>query len=171
MKRICDDRPWLQEQMIDWLNLHLKPDWHVIETGAGGSTVFFADRVKAVITFEHDPEWHQTVNQRLASRRLWGRVDLRLERGYPTEGLTNLDGFGEFGADLAFIDGRGRVKSIETVLPYIRPGGYLMLDDSWRARYTPGKMLADARAASSITFREFIAGGEGYDETTVWRLE
>ncbi len=167
MKRISEDRPWLQEQVIDWLNLTLKPDWHVIETGAGGSTVFFADRVRHVISFEHDARWRFTVMERLNARRTWGRVDLRFDDKYPVEGLMGLDGFGLHGAgaDLAFIDGRGRVKSIETVLPYIRPGGYLMLDDSQRERYAEGKRLADARAVESIAFRN------GVDETTVWRLE
>lgn len=157
MKSVSADFPWLQPAAIAWLVATLRPEWRVLETGAGGSTVFFARRVADVMSFEHDPAWHASVSSALAERNL-ADVHLRLAPEYPAAGITGVSGL----IDFAFIDGRGRVKSAETALPLIREGGYLMLDDSGRERYRP----VHARLADrpSIEFRD------GADRTTVWQL-
>lgn len=49
---IATRTPWLVPQAILALDRWLKPTDTVLELGAGGSTLFFADRCKRVVTFE-----------------------------------------------------------------------------------------------------------------------
>jgi predicted O-methyltransferase YrrM len=157
VKTVSPDYPWLCPAAIAWLEVTLRPDWRVLETGAGGSTVFFAKRVLSVVTFEHDAAWASKVAGSLASRHL-SNVALHQDPAYPRDGITAVPRPFQF----AFIDGRGRVKSAETALPLIAPGGYLMLDDSDRERYQPIHKLLEGRPSI-----EFI---DGPDRTTVWSL-
>lgn len=53
-------RPWLSYPVTRWLKNHLHADMRVFEYGAGTSTLFFASRVKELISVEHDADWfHQ----------------------------------------------------------------------------------------------------------------
>jgi len=53
--------PWITFEAIEFLKKSLRKDMSVFEYGSGGSTVFFAKRVKKIITVEHNPEWNQKV--------------------------------------------------------------------------------------------------------------
>ncbi len=152
------DRPWLMQEVIDWLTFVLTPESVVLETGAGGSTVFFARRAKMVLTYESDPGWANSVLQELLAQGI-RNVDLRLDPTYPANGLRALTP----AIDLAMIDGRGRVRSVIDVLPALKSRGWLVLDDSDRARYQWTHQLMDAQSTCKIVFRS------GTDETTAWR--
>ncbi|MDM8553380.1 hypothetical protein QUF75_01435 [Desulfococcaceae bacterium HSG7] len=54
-----DVQPWIAFGAIRFLEKHLHEDMHVFEYGIGGSTLFFAKRVKAVVSIEHDKEWYE----------------------------------------------------------------------------------------------------------------
>ncbi len=49
--------------------------------------------------------------------------------------VRSIDRFIDKSLDLVIIDGRARLSCITHALKKIRPGGYLMLDDSERERY------------------------------------
>lgn len=161
-KQPSPDRPWLIPEVIDWLASLpcLGPDARdtdVLETGAGGSTVFFAARATRVTTYENNPVYAARVRQELANRKI-DNVELRFRPNYPTEGLGKL-----WPVDLAFIDGRGRVRSLKDALPLVKAGGWIILDDSSRAQYAEALHIADNAASLRIVFRS------GPDETTAWR--
>jgi len=158
LKSISPDFPWLSAEVIAWLEATLLRNWTVVETGAGGSTVFFASRVDRVVAFEHNLSWFEKVRGEVASRRLTN-VQFRFEPAYPTVGLSGLPA-----CDLAFIDGRGRVRSALDALEVVRPGGWLVLDDSNRERYIPAIRVLDRRATEKLTFRS------GPDHTAAWKL-
>jgi hypothetical protein len=151
-KHVSDTLPWMLPEVIDWLAAILQPDWTVLETGAGGSTVFFACRVARVISYEHIAHW---------AHRVEGipNVHVRFWPDYPTEGLGLLSL-----VDLACIDGRGRVRSVLDALPKIKPRGWLLLDDSDRPRYREAHEAAEKVSSARIVFRS------GPDETTAWRI-
>ena len=67
--------------------------------------------------------------------------------------------------DMAFIDGRGRVRSCLDALRIIKSGGWLVLDDSDRERYAEARRAAEEASAARIVFRN------GSDETTAWRIK
>src|SRR4051812_37225534 len=52
-----DEVPWMTFGAIEFLQRALREDMVVFEYGSGGSTLFFANRVRRLVTIEHDPEW------------------------------------------------------------------------------------------------------------------
>ena len=63
-----DEQPWITIPARHFLQKTLTPDFRVLEFGAGGSTLFFAKRVKELVTVEHQPEWLQRTASKVRSR-------------------------------------------------------------------------------------------------------
>lgn len=57
--------PWITLLAIEFLEKHLDVNMKVFEYGSGGSTLFFAKRVKEVISVEHDPKWFALVMNKI----------------------------------------------------------------------------------------------------------
>src|SRR5947209_5764931 len=49
--------PWMARGAVDFLEQTLRWDTDLLELGSGASTKWFADRVRAVVCVEPDPEW------------------------------------------------------------------------------------------------------------------
>lgn len=135
----------------------------VFEWGSGGSTIWYARRAAQVIAVEHDSHWHYMVADRLqaagvAAQRLFspplppealagfhwetdwsyyavlGRAPLRPEyRDY----MATIDAYPAADFDLIAIDGKERVGCALHAFSRLKPGGWLVLDDSNRAEYRP----------------------------------
>ncbi len=131
---MIEEKPWLVDGAIEFLSrLTLEnPDMKILETGAGGSTLWFARRANHVTSFEHSKKWFNRVSQSLKAGE-FGNVNLIFDPDYPKRGIPVLQ---KEIYDLILIDGRGRVRSILTVHPALKSGGYLILDNSDRQKYT-----------------------------------
>lgn len=129
------EKPWLVEGAIDFLErlTFENPDMKILETGAGGSTLWFARRANYVVSLEHSKKWHNKVNESLTAGK-FANVNLIWDPDYPKRGIPVPQ---KEIYDLILIDGRGRVRSILTVHPALKPGGYLILDNSDRQKYAP----------------------------------
>lgn len=57
--------PWFSYAAIEFLEKALQPQMTVCEYGSGGSTIFFARRVRAVYAIEDNPKWHELVVKRI----------------------------------------------------------------------------------------------------------
>src|SRR5678816_686272 len=62
--------PWFSYAAIDFLDDFLRSDMNVCEYGSGGSTLFFAGRVRSVVSIEDNANWHQLVSERLRLRSI-----------------------------------------------------------------------------------------------------
>src|SRR4051812_17428097 len=60
--------PWITFWTIDYLNVFLKKNMSVFEYGGGGSTLFFAARVKELVTVEHNEDWFNGLMHEMKSR-------------------------------------------------------------------------------------------------------
>lgn len=177
--------PWLVYEAIAWLHSYLKPEMRVFEWGSGGSTLFLADRAHSVITIEHDPGWYSTVARRLldsgirnVSLVLCEPEKTKAPRMYHSaakeyEGLgfqhyaESIDTYPGDTFDLVIVDGRARLACMTHALAKVRPGGYLMLDNSNRAIYECGKQIV-----STWSSREFYGPGPHNEypwATTIWQ--
>ena len=85
--------PWVPYPARHWLESQVKPGWDVFEYGAGGSTLFFSERVRSVVTVEHDEGWARRVRALLAAR---GRTNVELQwcPPGPQESGSNPDAYG-----------------------------------------------------------------------------
>jgi predicted O-methyltransferase YrrM len=151
--------PWITYGAIRFLEGLMRPEMRVFEYGAGGSSLFFAARVKEGVSVEHDPGWAAAVRSALseAGHTNW-TVELvepgpETPAGEPSdpEGYASSDealvgrSFRAYAAaieahappdfDLVIIDGRARPSCFRHAWPRVKPGGWLLLDNAERATY------------------------------------
>ncbi len=133
--------PWFSYAAIDFLDVFLEPHMTVCEYGSGGSTIFFARRVKSVYSIEDNPHWFELVSARIKREQL-NNVTLSL---YPFDfknpaGFENssyLHAMPDEKFDVIVIDGseewtQVRPLCFERAESRVKPGGIIVVDDSWR---------------------------------------
>ncbi len=161
---IADELPWITFPAIDFLKQHLNKESKVFEYGAGGSTLFFINRVKEVITIEHHPEWYNKLQDKIQEKHAlnWtGKlippedkdVNMQLDPSNPNHYYTNeepysdcifrlyvtyIDNYPDNYFDLIMIDGRSRSSCIWHSMPKVKAGGFLVVDNSNRKNYFTG---------------------------------
>lgn len=146
----------------------------VLEYGSGGSTLFLLAQGAQVTTVEHHAGWAEALKEKADSLDLNKNLTLiRRDRPYsdvPSEFAEGL----EF--DILLVDGRERVQCIMNSLPFLRPDGLMLLDDSQRARYWP--VFRKLMPYAGLTFRSkerdtsiwLTAQKAGDDDSVVFRV-
>lgn len=139
------ERPWIVPAAVGWLGRRIRSDWAVLELGSGRSTVWFARRAGSVLSFEDNEYWYPRTQERLAEAGLTN-VDLRLREveGFPKEVAELPDA----SFDLVLVDfleaaAVTRIDALKPAMKKVRPGGYLLLDDSDRPGYREAYELLD----------------------------
>lgn len=156
--------PWLGIDAIKKLEEIITPQSTVLETGAGSSTLWFAERVAYVLSYEHKIDWYQGVKNEL-DRRENTNVILWYDKEYPRIGIRSTDNM----FDLVLIDGRGRVKSILTAYENVKPGGWIVLDNANRPRYSYGVAHLDALGWRRLDVQSLIMPERKRGFTSFWR--
>ncbi len=135
-----NDIPWLVPAAIEWIDAYLKPTMRAFEWGAGGSTLWYARRVKELVSIEHDSDWYGQVRDELAVLNIRNVILRWMPDGdfecYATVVILFDEPF-----DYIAVDGRARIKCIERAIPKLKSGGVLMLDNSERPEYATGTEL------------------------------
>lgn len=131
------ERPWIVPAAVGWLRRRIRRRWRVLELGGGRSTVWFARHAGDVLAFEDDPFWASWARERIAECGLDGTEvrELPVERFIP-----ELERLEDQRYDLVVVDflealGADRVEAVRASRAKVRPGGYLLLDDSDRPVY------------------------------------
>ncbi len=161
MNSISDQQPWITFPVIDFLKSSVHLNSRVFEYGGGGSTLFFINRAKEVVTVEHDPEWFTRLQQILlkqSSTNWSGNLILpdnknlseALDPSNPSDYYTSdknflkntfktyvtfIDRYADEYFDIVLVDGRSRPSSIFHSLSKVKKGGYLIVDNSDRKYY------------------------------------
>ena len=147
------DDPWLTPAAIRLLRALLLPSDRGAEFGSGRSTLWFARRVAALASVEHDERWHEAVSARLRTQGL-GNIEYILapedeaaEHGGDSAYARVALAFPDASLDFALIDGHYRDYSAKFILPKIKPGGMLIIDNvNW---FLPCRSKApDSRTAA-----------------------
>jgi predicted O-methyltransferase YrrM len=130
------DDPWLTPTAIALLDSLLRREDTGVEFGSGRSTIWFAARVSSLTSVEHDEQWYQAVAARLAERGV-GNVDYILapedqpqERGADSRYARAALAFADGTLDFALVDGNYREHTAKLILPKVRPGGMLIVDNA-----------------------------------------
>ena len=181
-----DELPWITYAAIDWFSHYLTHEMTIFEWGSGGSTAFFSHHAKQVVTIEHDPAWYQEVITTVTKRRysnanirlilpekdnqtdVWYTSTDDLYQGFSFEKyIRAIDVYPDSCFDVVVVDGRARPGCIRQALSKIKPGGYLVLDNSERTAYLEG-----IRMVSNWGSKKFI-GPAPYiryqSETRIWK--
>lgn len=138
------DEPWYVRDAITFLEGVIKPEWSVFEAGGGGSTVWYSNRCY-VEYMENDPFWKILIRHHANGKRV-------REVSAP---------FGNDLYDLCAVDGPDRMHWLVTLRSNVKPGGYLLLDNSDEpAMKEAGEILLGWER------KDFT---NGIWQTTIWR--
>ncbi|MCL4691588.1 MAG: class I SAM-dependent methyltransferase [Candidatus Hydrogenedentes bacterium] len=176
------EAPWLTPQAVAFLESWLQPDHVGLEWGSGRSTLWFASRVDRLISIEHDPAWYAHVQNRLLARPR-NNVTLILADSDSDAYYAPARELPNGSLDFALVDGVSatRDRCAECVLPKIRPGGILIIDDIHRylpsGSRAPRAVPLDGDAASETWTRvadavadwELIETTSGVTDTAILR--
>lgn len=149
--------PWISYGAIDYLNNYLKSEMSVFEWGAGGSTLYFSEWCKSITSIESNTDWLNKLNEEI-EHSARDNIEL-LHRELSLSSLEDFksspyaQALGEKRYDVIFIDGyeedlQLRPYCFERALDNIKPGGIIIVDDSWR--YPQLRIGRDVKTFTSV---------------------
>lgn len=153
--------PWMSPGSIEFLKEALGPGtkpMHGFEWGSGSSTVWYAQRLLSIATVEHDPAWAAKLPKApniVVYQRPLGASYVGAIRDYTHSPVI----------DLVVVDGRMRVSCVSAAIPWVSPGGMLVLDDAQRPRY-------DRAIRQLSSGFQLVHSSRDHDSprvTTIWR--
>ncbi len=128
-KRLFNRRPlvpmisYRARKIIDGL---LTPQSAMVEFGSGNSTPWFAARTASVLSIEDHHDWYTHVQKTLQAMHIKNvRHELRTEENY-----ADLSDVADGSLDFVLVDGTDREGCIRSVVPKLKPGAYLYLDNT-----------------------------------------
>ena len=128
-----DPIPWFSYPFIDFMTPRLEKELVIFEFGSGNSTLFFAKRIKKIISIEHNIDWFNIVNKVKPEN-----VELILTF---SDALTDyLMSFRNINInlDIIIVDGIHRNECLIEAVSKLSQSGIIILDDSERPEYKIG---------------------------------
>lgn len=122
--------PWFTYPAIELLSGRARPDWRVLEFGAGMGTLWWSRKVGSVTAVEHSPEWARQVAAECDARILLTTEDSADAYMRPALGGAPYD--------VVIVDGIFRNECLNAAAGLIGPAGIIILDDAQRIEYAPG---------------------------------
>lgn len=164
-RRRHPDYPWLSRSANSLVESLIKKSDVVLEFGSGGSTIWFAKRVSALHTVEHNPDWYHSVSRGLVRDGLRNvtcllvEKDVTEERGQDAAYVRTTEKFASNCFDVVLVDGAYRDRCAMASLKLLKPGGLLIVDDChW---FLPSNSSSPnartfAHGPASSTWQDFI---------------
>jgi predicted O-methyltransferase YrrM len=146
---------------IGWLRRRIRPDWSVLELGAGRSTIWFAGRAGRIVSLEDNAFW--AGRTRVRSKQL-GLRNVEVRELAVDRFAAEVETLPEASFDLVVMDflESAEVTRIDVLRPAMKrvaPGGFLLLDDSDRPGYAEAfELLGDWR------FKKFVGVKDGWPQ-------
>lgn len=158
-------RPWINYSFMDFIDERLTNDMNVFEYGSGLSTLYFARRVKSIVSIEHNKDWFDRVSALVSDHENAKVIYVELNDNYPAAiGFAGTDK--KF--DLVLVDGRMRNDCIENAVGFLSPGGVIILDDSERNRYQPSFVLLENLGFKQISIAGMKHGAIRKSQGTIF---
>ena len=150
--------PCLVDGCVVFLHAVLTKESTVLQTGCRSGVAWLAKRALMVLAFEHDAFYCGTL--RAALKRPGIRnAHIVLDEKYGTHG-PRIDGDIMF--DLVLVNGIGRTLTVLTTWERVKPGGYLMLDNSQSAKLKSICWYLDSQGWSRVEWCD------GPRRTSMW---
>jgi predicted O-methyltransferase YrrM len=168
--------PWLTPQANRYLQAHIKPSFTGLEFGSGRSTIWLAKHLEHLTSFEHNPVWYEKVKSWLADASLTN-VDYFLKHreqdkepdGIGSDYINSIDHLPDNSFDFILVDGVYRAECANRVLPKLKPGGLLAIDNT--NLYLPCQSFSPhsrtiKSGPASPRWAEFLQSVQGWE--TIW---
>jgi len=152
--------PWVTYSFIDFIKPRLNKELSIFEYGSGNSTLFYAQRVKRVVSVEHDEAWfNKIVKEKAPNAEM---IFTHLEKGgeYSKKATLLNEKF-----DLIIVDGRDRVNCCKNSIEALTNNGVLVLDDSEREIYQEARTFLTEKGFKELPFTG-ISPGLFYNKAT-----
>ena len=120
--------PWLTADSVRLLDQLIKPTDVGVEFGSGRSTIWFARRMAQLTSVEHNKEWYEKVRRMIAENDLDRKIDYRKAEGEEAY-LGQIDTFEDSSIDVCLVDGIYRDKCALAMVPKLKPGALLIVDN------------------------------------------
>jgi len=126
--------PKLTIATIEFLEKIITPESLIFELGTGNSTIWFAKRAKRVVAFENEDSWCGQVRELLEKEKL-NNVRIYFNPDYMVKIFSDIFSKGDIiQYDVVLLDGprnsADRLIEVREVPLYIKPEGYLIVDDT-----------------------------------------
>lgn len=156
------NEPWIPEKAVRALERMLHQEMKGVEFGSGRSTVWYAQRVKDLVSIEDHKEWFNEVKTQLATSKVTN-VDYvfkssQTDKTGRSEYCNYIDTFKNESLHFIVVDGKHRDRVAYRAIEKLESGGILLLDDSERylayASKAPYALGEDSTKMTS-SWREF----------------
>lgn len=174
--------PWFTFSAIRFLEQEITTDLSIFEFGGGQSTVYWAERVRRIVSVDHDPAFVQHVRRNLPPNAELHLLQegapvsdraARMSRAMPrlTDPERDIRTFrsGQLnhafqgyalkildypvdGFDVVVVDGMARVLSTWAAIQHFRAGGFIVFDNSDRDFYQGAYHLLDQAGYRRLDF-------------------
>ncbi len=174
------NNPWLTSDAVTLLDQLLKSDDVGVEFGSGRSTLWFVQRLKHLTSIEDNHVWYALVEKRINALSLQSKIDYRFCEKLDSY-VNQVNSFADESIDFCLVDGEVRDKCALLMLPKIRSGGLMVVDNAnWylpqEKFYSPNTLRPRDGCASDI-WEEFrhktsswrkIWTSNGVTDTCIW---
>jgi predicted O-methyltransferase YrrM len=171
-RRKHPEHPWLARPANSILESFLTKRDVGLEFGSGRSTLWFAQKVSALTSVEHNPVWHKKVTKELELRKLanvnclFVEKDVEDGKGQEAAYVRITEKFHKSSFDFILVDGAYRDSCALASLVLLRPGGILIIDDAhWflPSNSTSPQARTHAQGPASAQWEQFM------DAVADWR--
>ena len=155
--------PWITYPAIDFLAPRLRADMSVFEYGSGGSTLWWATRVREVVSCESERAWYEKILARAPANVTLHHVPLEWGGSYCQKIAAYPRAF-----DIVVLDGRDRVNCARHALGALKEGGVILWDDTYRMEYQEGYDLLAREGFRKLPFVGLVPVVNQYGETGIF---
>jgi len=117
--------PWMNYNVVDFLDGRLSKDMHVFEYGSGQSTLYFSERVATVTSLERNKEWYDRAVQVAPANVTMLFSDHKIDSEYAAVIQAQQKSY-----NLVLVDAKGRVEAVDAAVKCLTADGVILLDDS-----------------------------------------
>jgi hypothetical protein len=139
--------PWMTYPAIEFLKKRVQKDMIIFEYGCGESTLWWASKVKEVVSVEHDKDWFGKISYRIPANVNLFCIKLEYGGSYSRKIMEYRDKF-----DVVVIDGRDRVHCVMNSLEALKSDGIIIWDNSDRGEYEDGYRFLFRNGFKKIAF-------------------
>ena len=155
--------PWMTYPAISFLEKRLNCNMDVFEYGSGASTLWWAKRVKTVISCEHDFQWYTHVSENTPDNVSLFYLSLEPNGVYSKKVSQYPNQF-----DIIVIDGRDRINCAKNSISALKPNGVLIWDNSDRTEYQEGYDILAKNGFKKLDFEGMCPLLLGFSETSIF---
>jgi hypothetical protein len=159
----------------------------VFEFGSGGSTLFFLEKVKKLVSVENNRLWFKRIEMLTKKNKTHNLTYLFIpsEHGSNKEFCSSLPEyknqnfkkyaksitkFSDNSFDFVLVDGRARLACLKEAIPKVKKGGYLILDNSERSKYKNAfEFMSKYEKKDFFGPSPYLSNN--FVRTTIWKIE